>query len=135
ERRHRLLSYGTLVVPWNKLLSTDFTLYYQGTSGSPITYVSAADLNGDGQAANDPIYVPTNSLDTAQIRIGSLVGASATSPGVFTQDQAAAMAFDDFINKQDCLNKQRGHIMERNSCHGPWQNSMDLSIQQRLPNL
>jgi len=135
ERRYRAITYGTLTVPWNQRWSTDITLFYQGVSGSPITYVSSLDLNGDGFAGNDPIYVPTSALDTTQIRIGSLTGASATNPGVFTQDQAAAIAFDDFINKQDCLSSQRGKIMERASCHGPWQNSMDLSIRQALPNL
>jgi hypothetical protein len=88
ERRHRLMTYGTLVVPWTSRWNTDFTLYYEGISGNPITYTSNQDLNGDGFAGNDPIYVPTNSLDTTQIRIGSLVGASTTNPGVFTQDQA-----------------------------------------------
>ena len=135
ERRHRVVTYGTLVVPWNKRWSTDFTLYYQGVSGSPITYTSNLDLNGDGYNGNDPIYVPTSALDTTQIRIGSLTGASATNPGVFTQDQAAAIAFDQFIDKQPCLAAQRGKIMERSSCRGPWQNSMDLSIRQALPNL
>jgi hypothetical protein len=133
ERRHRLVTYGTLVVPWTSKISTDFTLFYQGISGSPVTYIASLDLNGDGQA-NDPIYVPTNSLDTAQIRIGSLTGASATNPGTFTRDDAAALAFDSFISKQSCLNEQRGTIMKRNSCRGPWQNSMDLSIRQALRN-
>ena len=135
ERRHRAVTYGTLTVPWTKRWSTDFTLFYQGISGNPITYTSSLDLNGDGFAGNDPIYVPTNSLDTTQIRIGSLIGASTTAAGTFTQDQAAALAFDDFINRQDCLSKQRGKIMERASCRGPWQNSMDMSIRQALPNL
>jgi hypothetical protein len=134
ERKHRLITYGTWGVPWGRF-NTDFTLFYEGQSGSPITYVSSLDLNGDGFATNDPIYVPRSSLDTTEIRIGSLTGASATSPGVFTQDQAAAIAFDQFIDQQDCLRSQRGSIMKRNSCAGPWQNRMDLSIRQSLPNL
>ena len=135
ERRHRALTYGTLTVPWNRRWSTDFTLFYEGISGSPITYTANQDLNGDGHNANDPIYVPLNALDTTQIRIGSLTGASATSAGTFVQDQAAALAFENFISSQDCLNKQRGSIMQRNSCRGPWQNRMDMSIRQALPNL
>jgi hypothetical protein len=135
ERRHRFLTYGTLMVPWTSRWNTDFTLYYERVSGNPITYVGNADLNGDGQAANDPIYVPLNALDTTQIRLGSLTGASATNPGTFVQDQAAAIAFDQFIDSQKCLAEQRGTIMKRNSCRGPAQNRMDLSIRQGLPNL
>ena len=74
-------------------------------------------------------------MDTTQIRIGSLTGANAGNPGVFTQDQAAALAFDQFISSQDCLNSQRGTIMKRDSCRGPWQNRLDMSIRQALPNL
>lgn len=135
ERRHRAITYGTLVVPWNSRWSTDFTIFYEGTSGSPITYTASQDLNGDGFIGNDPIYVPKSSLDTTEIRIGSLTGATATNPGVFTQDQAAAIAFDQFIDAQDCLAKQRGSIMKSMSCRGPWQNRMDASIRQAIPNL
>jgi hypothetical protein len=135
ERRHRLITYGTLTVPWTSKYSTDFTLFYEGVSGFPITYVASLDLNGDGFAGNDPIYVPKSALDTAEIRIGSLTGASATSPGTFTQDQAAAIALDAFIDRQNCLSEQRGSIMKRASCRGPWQNRMDLSIRQSLVNV
>jgi hypothetical protein len=135
ERRHRVVSYGTLTVPWSKRWATDFTMYYEGVSGNPITYTSNQDLNGDGYNGNDPIYVPTNAMDTTQIRIGSLTGANAGNPGVFTQDEAAALAFDQFISSQDCLNSQRGSIMKRDSCRGPWQNRLDMSIRQALPNL
>jgi hypothetical protein len=135
ERRHRVITYGTLVVPWTTRWNTDFTLFYEGVSGNPITYTANQDLNGDGWNANDPIYVPTNAMDTAQVRIGSLTGASGASAGTFVQDQAAALAFEQFIASQDCLNSQRGSIMKRDSCRGPWQNRMDLSIRQALPNL
>jgi len=135
ERRHRLITYGTLTVPWSRSWNTDFTLFYEGISGNPITYTSNQDLNGDGFNGNDPIYVPTNAMDTTQIRIGSLTGATATNPGVFTQDQAAALAFENFISSQPCLNSQRGTIMKSDSCRGPWQNRLDMSIRQALPNL
>jgi len=95
--------------------------------------VSSLDLNGDGQAGNDPIYVPKSALDTAEIRIGSQTGATATNPGTFTPDAVNMAAFENFINKQPCLNKQRGHIMARSSCFTPWQNSMDVSIRQGIP--
>jgi len=36
ERRHRVLTYGTITMPWARKYSTDVTLYYQGISGSPI---------------------------------------------------------------------------------------------------
>src|SRR5258708_10751008 len=127
------MTYGTMVIPWKQKYHTDITVYYEGLSGSPIDYVSSLDLNGDGQAGNDPIYVPKNALDTAEIRIGTQVGASAVAAGTFTQDQVAAKAFDDFISSQPCLNKQRGSIMRRSSCFTPWTNRMDVSVRQAIP--
>jgi hypothetical protein len=135
ERRHRLITYGTLTVPWSRKYKTDFTMFYEGVSGLNVTYTSGQDLNGDGFTGNDPIYVPKSALDTAEIRIGTQTGASATSAGTFTPDQTNMQAFENFINSQACLNKQRGHIMERASCRSPWQNRMDVSIRQPIPTI
>jgi hypothetical protein len=134
ERRNRVLAYGTYTLPWwKKWGATDVTLYYEGISGFPIDYTvgagagSSGDLNGDLVTTNDPIYVPINATDPNEFKIGSQTG------GVFTQDVAAAQAFDAFISGQKCLNDQRGHIMKRNSCTTPWQNRLDFSIRQSLP--
>ena len=129
ERRHRLLAYGVYTAPWlrNKAPTT-MTIYFERQSGTPITYVSSLDLNGDGFAGNDPIYVPKSATDPNEIKIGSM-----TSAGVFTQDAAASQAFESFISSQKCLDTQRGTIMKRNSCFTPWQNRMDFSIKQALP--
>jgi hypothetical protein len=131
ERRHRFLSYGTYTLPWfRRRFPTEINFYYERQSGSPVTYTTNQDLNGDGWNANDPIYVPRNAGDQNEIKIGSM-----TAAGVFTPDAAAAQAFEDFINKQTCLNDQRGRIMKRNSCFTPWQNRFDMSIRQGLPEI
>jgi carboxypeptidase family protein/TonB-dependent receptor-like protein len=132
ERRHRVLAYGTYTLPWwKKWGATDVTLYYEGTAGFPIDYVAQnGDLNGDGFNGNDLIYIPKNATDPNEIKIGSQ-----NAQGVFTQDVAAAQAFEKFISDNNCLNEQRGTIMKRNSCRTPWQNRMDLSVRQSLPNV
>ena len=131
SRPHRVLAYGTYTLPWRL---TDVTLYYEGTSGVPFVYVtggngSNGDLNGDLVSGNDPIYVPRDATDPNEIRIGTGVGAA------FVQNVAAAQAFNKFIDNQDCLNRQRGRIMERNSCRTPFQHRLDLSIRQSIPQL
>jgi hypothetical protein len=126
SRPHRILAYGTYTLPWK---ITDVTLYYEGSSGLPIVYVSNDDLNGDLVTGNDPIYVPNNALDANEIRIGTGSGAS------FVQNTVAAQAFEDFIEAQPCLDEQRGSIMERNSCRSPFQHRFDLSIRQSIPQI
>lgn len=126
ERPHRVLAYGTYTLPWK---ITDITMYYEGTAGVPFVYVSNDDLNGDLITGNDPIYVPRNALDVNEVRIGTGVGAA------FTQNTVAAQAFENFISSQDCLNEQRGRIMERNSCRSPFQHRFDVSIRQSIPEI
>ncbi|MBI4542305.1 MAG: TonB-dependent receptor [Gemmatimonadetes bacterium] len=126
ERPHRITLFGTYTLPW-KL--TDVSIFYEGMSGTPFVYVANGDLNGDGESRNDPIYVPRNALDASEMRIGTGVGAA------FVQDTAMARAFDEFISEHDCLNEQRGQIMERSSCRSPFQHRLDLSIRQAVPTI
>ncbi len=124
ERPHRIVAYGTYTLPWK---ITDVTLYYEGVSGLPFVYIAADDLNGDGSNGNDPIYIPNDATDPAEIQIGTGVD------GAFVQNTVAAQAFERFISSQPCLNKQRGQIMARNSCRSPFQHRLDVSIRQSIP--
>jgi hypothetical protein len=126
SRPNRLIAYGTYSLPSR----TDITLYYEGTSGVPIVYVTNGDLNGDLVNGNDPIYVPRNAKDPNEILIGTFSPVTG-----FTQNAAAAQAFDNFIKSQPCLDRQRGRIMERDSCRSPFQNRLDLSVRQAIPSI
>jgi outer membrane receptor protein involved in Fe transport len=125
ERPHRAVLFGNYTFPW-KDWATNISMYYEGTSGSVITYTANGDLNGDGFNGNDPIYIPTGPTDP-NIVFGALTA------GTFVPNAAMAQDFDKFINENACLADQRGTIMERNSCRGPWQNRLDFSIRQSLP--
>jgi hypothetical protein len=132
DQPHNIMAQGTYTFWWWKnKLSTDFTLFYRGNSGSAHDYVYGAgstggsgDLNADGAQGNDLLYIPTSALDATQIRFNASGSITAA---------AQAQAFEDFINSSDCLKKQRGTIMKRNSCRVPWQEQMDLTIRQALP--
>ena len=125
ERPHRIILYGSYTLPWK---STQLSAFYEGQSGTPFTYTAVSgDLNGDGNNANDPLYIPRNATDLTEIRIGTGTGAA------FVPNPTEAQAFENFIAGQDCLDSQRGRIMERNSCRSPWQNRLDVAVRQHLP--
>lgn len=128
ERPHRAILFGTYTAPWTSN-QTDVTFYFEGISGSPIVYVTNNDINGDAVNGNDPIYVPRNATDVSEIRIGTGAG------NTFALNAAAAQAFEKFIESQPCLDRQRGRIMERNSCNGPFQKRMDVSVRQTIPEI
>jgi outer membrane receptor protein involved in Fe transport len=126
QRPHRFIGYGTWTAPWTRW-QTDVTFYYELMSGHAITYVTNNDINGDNVGGNDPIYIPRDATDPTEIRIGTGTGAN------FRLDAQQAAVFERFIELHPCLDKQRGQIMERNSCHAPFTRRMDVTLRQTLP--
>jgi hypothetical protein len=109
-----------------------FERFYRPHTGTPHDYVygssggSSSDLNGDGYNTNDLFYVPNNALDPAEIQFRQQ---GSRSPATQAQD------LENFINASPCLSKQRGRILERNSCRNPFTHVIDLSVRQRLPSV
>jgi hypothetical protein len=140
EVPHRVVVAASVGSPW-KRWATDVSVYYVGESGSAFTYVDSAgsgmgDLNADGANANDPIYVPLSALDSSEIRFSGLStspGADTSAAGRAARIAAQQVAFDRFITGSACLRRQRGRIVGRNSCRGPWVHAMHASVRQSLP--
>jgi hypothetical protein len=42
-------------------------------------------------------------------------------------------AFESFISRTSCLQRQRGRILARNSCSSPWVHTANLALRQQLP--
>lgn len=129
---HRVVAAVTYTAPWRGW-PTQLAFYYVGESGSPFTYLATGasrggDLNADGSNANDPIYVPRWALDTNEIRFEPFARQTDT---VTVAQQADA--FERFIERTPCLRRQRGQILERNSCREPWSHATIASVRQGIP--
>ena len=137
---HRVVAVLTYTAPWDRW-STGVSLYYVGESGSPFTYRSwgvgrKGDLNADGSNRNDPIYVPRSALDTAEIRFSGksdAAGADTSLAGQAARERQQQIAFDSFVRRSPCLQRQRGRIMERNSCREPWSHTTTAAVRQAVP--
>ncbi|MCX2739653.1 TonB-dependent receptor [Pontibacter anaerobius] len=122
--RHRIVGsagytfrYGT-----DDRFATGISLFYEGQSGEPFTYLYNGDLNREGNFANDLIYVPRQQSDINLI--------SFTSGGVtYTADEQWE-ALDNFIENDDYLSDRRGQYAERNGARMPWTHQFDLRIFQ-----
>ena len=138
ELPHRVVAFGT----FSLTTRTDVSLIYLGRSGSNYDFVyggswwsgrpqcgrragQRSDLHpadvGEGQ--RDPIQrsvagcrAPTTRRRRRRERIA---------------EQRAAL--ERFITSTDCLTRQRGRIMTRNSCRSPWTNTVNVSLRQALP--
>jgi hypothetical protein len=138
---HRVVAALTYTAPWNQRWPTGLSFYYVGESGSPFTYRAwgrgkSGDLNADGSNINDPIYVPRNAFDPAEIRFSSTAGVDGADTSVAARaarERAQQTAFESFVRHSPCLERQRGRIIERNSCREPWSHTTVGSVQQAFP--
>jgi hypothetical protein len=119
---HRIIADGTYSFP----SKTDVSFIFTGESGVPFDFVYAGDMNGDGSTNNDLIYVPLDARLATEIQFAQ--------SGTLTP-AAQAAAFEQFISSNDCLNSQRGTIMNRNTCRTPWTKKLDVDIRQSLPTI
>jgi outer membrane receptor protein involved in Fe transport len=110
DRPHKVTVTGTAALPYGFLLG----LSYVGQSGLPYTWTVSNDVNGDGVAGNDLVFVPNNP---------SQISLSGTTPD---QQAAAYAALNDFINSQDCLRQARGRFIQRGECRNPWQSFVSM---------
>lgn len=137
---HRVVLAGTYTASWDRW-PTVFSLYYVGESGSPFTHRAwgvgrQGDLNADGSNVNDPVYVPRNAFDTNEITFSGISDNpdADNSPAAQAERVAAQQAaFERFIEETPCLRRQRGRILERNSCREPWSHTTILSVRQTIP--
>jgi hypothetical protein len=122
DRPSKVTLSGTYDFPWQNW-PTQISLIYIGYSGTPYTYITGGssgrgDMNADGIAGNDPIYVQT--------------GPSDSNAPLWNSAEDAAQ-YEALIAGVPCLAEQRGQIIQRNSCRNPWQNFLDLAVTQGLP--
>jgi hypothetical protein len=111
---HKISLSGSANLPFGLQASAVYT----ARAGTPYAYVTTNDVNGDGIATNDLIYVP---LDQSDISIAG------------TNQQADWDRLNAFIVSEPCLREQRGRIMERTSCRNPWQKFLDVRLSKVVP--
>ncbi|HLP02412.1 MAG TPA: TonB-dependent receptor [Opitutaceae bacterium] len=118
EIRDRLQAALSCELRLTKHLPTTISLYYEGRSGMPFSYVYSNDLNKDGLGANDLVAVPSGPNDTRFDFSG--------------MTQVQQDAYFAFLERSGLSRFAGGHA-PRNAFLTPWQNRLDLRIVQDLP--
>ena len=125
EVKNRIFASVTYTHNFFKDAQTTVSVFYNGQSGSPYSFIYYGDVNNDGFDQNDLFYIPKNNSD---ILLGSLSG------GAYVPASASNYAeFNSFINNNDYLSSHRGQIAERNGSRAPWQTYVDVHISQDIP--
>ena len=101
---------------------TSVGLFYEGRKGKPYSWTYINDLNGDGVAGNDLMYIPTPGDNTVVFR---------DLNGNGSADEEAA--FWSVVNSNPELARSVGHVARRNDSFAPWVNTFDLRVSQEFP--
>jgi hypothetical protein len=123
--RHRILLSGSYRYEWSPDLTTTISVFYNGQSGRPFSYVYDGDVNADGQTENDLVYVPSNQSDIILVRVSG----STISPA----PQSDYDALFAYIGRDEYLSKYRGQIVPRNGGREPWFGQVDVRLAQEIP--
>jgi hypothetical protein len=118
EIRHRFQITLSKEFEFVKKWKSNVTLYYEGRSGDPYSWVYNQDLNGDGQTTNDLVAVPSGASDPR-------FDFSAMSP-------AQLDAYLAFMNTSG-LSKYAGGVAPKNAFRSLWVSRLDLRLSQRVP--
>jgi hypothetical protein len=94
------------------------SLYYEGRTGNPYSWVYSNDLNGDALSGNDLVAVPNGTNDPRFNFTGM-------SP-------EALNAYFAFLDESG-LSQYAGGYAPRNSHDQPWVNRLDLRLSQDIP--
>lgn len=116
----RLLISAFYTANWSKNAATNFGLVYEMSRPWRYSFTYNGDVNGDGQSANDLIYIPRDKNDIKLVA------------GKYTDVDQAWNALNSFIEQDDYLSKHRGQYAERNGSVLPFQHQLDLSISHDI---
>ncbi len=114
-------------VTWSKALISSYKsslgMFYEGRRGKPYSWTYRNDLNGDGIAGNDLMYIPKASGSAEVAFYGATVA----------EQQANEARFWDIVNANPDLAAAKGSVLRRNTGSAPWVNTFDMRLSQELP--
>ncbi len=116
---HRINAYGSYRLNYlNEKASTTFGFTYSVAPAGRFSYTYSGDMNGDGQFANDLIFIPRSQ---SEIMLRDL--------GTYTAGQQWA-DLDKYISQDKYLSAHRGQYAERNGAELPWSANFDFKVIQ-----
>ena len=89
---------------------------------SPFSYVILGDVNRDGSARNDLVFIPKNASDI------NLVDITDANNNVTVSRELQWQQLNAFIEGDPYLSKNRGKFAERNGARTPWNHTIDMNL-------
>lgn len=129
--RHRITGNAIYTHVWNDNFESHFGLFFEvaegnrfsGAGGNRYSFVYAGDVNGDGQAGNDLIYIPAS-----QSEINLVPYVDGNNNTISADEQWSKL--NAFIEQDDYLKENRGKIADRFGAVNPWWWNIDFRFMQ-----
>ncbi|WP_258048992.1 TonB-dependent receptor [Hymenobacter sp. NBH84] len=118
DLRHRIIASLNYRQEYANHFATGLSLFYTGQSGTPYTYLYNNDVNGDGEAGNDLLYIPSD-LNTL-----------AFAPNGSTTGDQVRQQFIDYVNRDSYLKTLSNEFTKRNGARTPWSHQVDARLIQ-----
>ncbi len=122
DLRHKIITSQFLNFALGKKQTLSIGAIYNGRSGSPYSFVYEGDVNRDGSAKNDLIYIPARQED---IRFRPI--RNQTGQVIVTEAEQWAQ-LERYMNANPYLRANQGSYSERNAAHTPWNHQLDLRL-------
>lgn len=126
DLRHKIVSSHSYNFRLNNKSHISASILYNGTSGSPFSFVVQGDVNRDGSSRNDLIYIPRNQ---SEINLVDIIAADGT---VLASAEQQWQDLDTYIRNNDYLSSRRGKYAERNGAKTPWNHRLDAHLEYNL---
>lgn len=120
--KHRLNALANFQKKFFGSYNTRLGVFYEARSGKPYSWTFKNDLNGDGIAGNDLMYIP-KAFGSGEV---IFLGDTATS---HTNEQR----FWDIVNGNKALRDAAGGVVGRNKSFSDWTNVVDMRVSQEIP--
>jgi len=125
DLRHKIVASHGYNFNFSNKSNLSVSLLYNGTSGSPFSFVNQGDVNKDGSSRNDLVYIPRNE---SEINLVDFTDSNGTVITAETQWNN----LNNYINNNDYLNSRRGKYAERNGAKTPWNHRLDSRFEYAL---
>lgn len=140
---HRIILSASYRKEYAKHFATSIGAIFEAAPNGVGSYVYNGDLNGDGQTANDLLYIPTEKDIDNYVANGQLETSAPTKVVTYTNGVATTTTVVDsrtpaqigqqlngYITQDNYLSKHRGEIAQRNAFVYPWFKRLDLNLTQ-----
>jgi hypothetical protein len=121
QLKHRIIGSISYFKEYLEHFGTSVSFFYTARSGFNYSYTYAGDLNNDGIAGNDLIYIPRTQNEI--VLVPSNANDTRTADQIWQQ-------LNTYIVNDPYLSSRKGQFAERNGAVTPWSFILDFSLRQ-----